>query len=202
MNMQNKIQNWNEVLLQADTKAKEVVDQATGQIYFEVAQYKNDNSMACKVINLVKEKTGKDWRFTFLNIDKVIFTTKHESNLEEFIKDYRFDINTENFAYSKVTVKEFDAIKRSNALDKVMARELPIQIHDLVGSTSRGFTDLNKMLKDELNKAKAPIVLHTPKSEHEVKLDDFQKEIIAEYSKPEHIATVKIVKAKSLGRGR
>lgn len=202
MNIQNKIQNWNEVLLQADKKVKEVVDQATGQFYFEVAEYKNENSMACKVINMIKEKTGKDWRFSFLNIDKVIFTTKHESNLEEFMDNYRFDINTENFAYSNVTVKEFDVIKRSNALDKVMARELPIQISGLVGSSSRGFTDFNKMLKDELIMKNPPVVLNTPKSEYKVELDDFQKELVAEYSKPEHKATVKVAKAKSLGRGR
>ena len=246
MNIQNKIQNWNVVLLQADKKVKEVVDQATGQYYFEVAEYKNDNSMACKFINVIKEKTGKDWRFSFLNIDKVIFTTKHESNLEEFIKDYRFDINSGSFAYTNVTVKEFDAIKRSNALDKVIAREMPIQIEELVGGTTRGYTDIDKIINRELIKKNPPMILDTPKGdmfssmleelnngkhkelreaiaigatgrlhnsvfvgdsspirqEPKVELDDFAKELVAEFSKPEHKNTVKIVKSKDLGRGR
>lgn len=202
MNISNKINMWNEVLSQADTKVKQVVDQASGEFYFEVAKYRNDNSLACRAINKIREKSGVDLRFSFINMGKVLFTTKHEANLEDFIKDYRFDINTENFAYSNVTVKEFDAIKRSNALDKVMAKELPIQMAELVGSTSQGYTDINKMMKSELSEKIPPVLVDTPKSEYKVELDDFAKELITEFSKPEHKNTVKIVKSKSLGRGR
>ncbi len=204
MNITNKINMWNEVLLKADTQVKQVVDQTSGESYFEVAKYRNDNSLACRAINKIREKSGVDLRFSFINMGKVLFTTKHEANLENFIKDYRFDINTENFAYSKVTIKELNAIKRSNALDKVMAKELPIQLAETVGSTSRGYTDLNKVLETELRKKISPTMLEleTPKGEYKVELDDFAKELISEFSKPEHKSTVKIVKSKSLGRGR
>lgn len=202
MSITNKINRWNEVLLKADTQVKQVVDQTTGGLYFEVAKYRNDNSLACRAINKIREKSGIDLRFSFINMGKVLFTTKHEANLEDFIKDYRFDINTENFAYSNVTVKEFDALKRSNALDKVMAKELPIQMAEIVGSTSRGYTDLNKVLDNELRTKIPPTMLDTPKGDYKVELDDFAKELITEFLKPEHKNTVKIVKSKSLGRGR
>lgn len=202
MNITNKINMWNEVLLRADTKVKQVVDQTSGDTYFEVAKYRNDNSLACRAINKIREKSGVDLRFSFINMGKVLFTTKHEANLQDFIKEYRFNINTENFAYSNVTVKEFDAIKRSNALDKVMAKELPLQMAELVGSTSRGYTDLNKVLETELRKKIPPTMLDTPKGEYKVELDDFAKEVVSEFSKPEYKNTVKIVKSKSLGRGR
>lgn len=183
MNITNKINMWNEVLLKADTKVKQVVDQTSGDTYFEVAKYRNDNSLACRAINKIREKSGVDLRFSFINMGKVLFTTKHEANLEDFIKEYRFNINTENFAYSNVTVKELDAIKRSNALDKVMAKELPIQMAEFAEKTP-------------------PIMLDRTKGEYKVELDDFAKEIITEFSKPEYKSTVKIVKSKSLGRGR
>lgn len=206
MNITNKINMWNEVLLQADTKVKQVVDQASGEFYFEVAKYKNDNSLACRAINKIREKSGVDLRFSFINIGKVLFTTKHEANLEDFIKGYRFDINTENFAYSNVTVKEFDAIKRSNALDKVMARELPIELPSMelggTGASSKRYIDINKVLETELRTKIPPTMLDTPKGEYKVELDDFAKELVSEFSKPEHKNTVKIVKSKSLGRGR
>lgn len=236
MNITNKINMWNEVLLKADTQVKQVVDQTTGGFYFEVAKYRNDNSLACRAINKIREKSGIDLRFSFINMGKVLFTTKHEANLEDFIKDYRFDINTENFAYSKVTIKELDAIKRSNALDKVMAKELPIlsshtidsetwakissvakqqsEHLKLVVGQSRG-TARSSPLKEitnevfkaqrnpkEISSEDKPTIIDTPKAEYKVELDDFAKELISEFSKPEHKNTVKIVKSKSLGRGR
>jgi hypothetical protein len=42
----------------------------------------------------------------------------------------------------------------------------------------------------------------TPKSEYAVELDSFTKELISDFSKPEYRQKVKIVKSKSLGRGR
>jgi hypothetical protein len=202
MSITNKINMWNGVLLKADTKVKQVVDHTTGEFYFEVAKYRNDNSLACRAINKIREKSGVDLRFSFINIGKVVFTTKHEANVEDFIKDYRFDINTENFAYSKVTIKELDAIKRSNALDKVMDKELPININALShihiplpkGDYSNNHTELSKRVPS--------MTIDTPKSEYKVELDDFAKELISEFSKPEHKNAVKIVKSKSLGRGR
>lgn len=203
MSITNKINMWNEVLLKADTKVKQVVDQTTGGLYFEVAKYRNDNSLACRAINKIREKSGVDLRFSFINMGKVLFTTKHEANLEDFIKDYRFDINTENFAYSKVTIKELDAIKRSNALDKVMAKELPVNFEDLnngkhkepreviaIGGTGR--------FHNSVFVGDSSPIRQGPK----VELDDFAKDLISEFSNPEHKNTVKIVKSKSLGRGR
>jgi len=41
-----------------------------------------------------------------------------------------------------------------------------------------------------------------PALEYAIELDSFQQELVAEFSKPEHKNKVKIVKSKSLGRGR
>lgn len=211
MNITNKINMWNEVLLKADTKVKQVVDQTSGDTYFEVAKYRNDNSLACRAINKIRDKSGVDLRFSFINMGKVLFTTKHEANLEDFIKEYRFDINTENFAYSNVTVKEFDAIKRSNALDKVMAKELPIKVEpnswqkemvEAVANVSN-FGEAKALYENgKIKIADKPTIIDKPESEYKVELDDFTKEVVSEFSKPEYNCTVKIVKSKSLGRGR
>ena len=186
MNITNKINMWNEVLMDANTKVKQVADQATGELYFEIAKYKDNNSMPCRAIKKIRETTGIDLRFSFINLAVVLYTTKHEANLEDFIKNYRFNINRDNFTYSNVTIKEFDAIKRSNALDKVMAKELPI--------ATGTHTNAEKM--KAFQHTVRPTLVNKPKGEYAVELDEAQKDLINELSKPQYKNSVKIVKAK------
>jgi hypothetical protein len=173
MNITTKIDRWNETLIETNIKIKQVADQASGTHYYEIAKYKDDNSLTCKLINGIKKKIGLDLRFTFLNIGKVIFTTKHERNLEDFINDFKFDICKDGFAYEGVTIKEYDSARRSAALDKVMSKELPIKLEP-----------------------------KSPTPGYAVELDSFQKSSINDFSKPSFKNKVKIVKSDSFERGR
>lgn len=153
MDITKKLDSWNEVLMKANMKVKRIPDQASGEYYYEVAKYDLDNSHISKLISKIHKRTGVDMRFSFINLSEVLLTTKHFGNVEDFLKEFKFDVVEGSFVHEKTTVAEFKA---------------------------------------------AP----APDSEYAVELDPFQKDLIGEFSKPEYRHKVKIMKSKSLGRGR
>ena len=214
MDITKKLDSWNEVLMKANMKVKRVADQASGEYYYEVAKYDLDNSTISKLISKIHKRTGIDMRFSFLNISSVLYTSKNFNDLENFVESMKFDLVDENFAYSQLKISDH----RSNAINRSAIEEVLAGI-----GTTRGRHDVDKVVASEIAKnicttaqhrfdsvkgeikteALAPTMTE-PKTQDDyaVELDSFQQELISEFSKPEHKNKVKIVKSKSLGRGR
>lgn len=214
MNITKQLDSWNATLNKADMKVKRVADQASGEYYYEVAKYDLDNSTISKVISKIHKSTGIDMRFSFLNISSVLYTTKNFNELENFVESMKFDLVDENFAYSQLKISDH----RSNAINRGAIEE----VLESAGTT-KGRHDVDKVIASEIAKKTSPMAQHRfdsikgdiktevpaatmiepkTKGDYAVELDPFQQELISEFSKAEHKNKVKIVKSKSLGRGR
>lgn len=107
MNITNKLNTWNEVITKANLKAKQVVDHQTAEVYFEVAKYNDNNSFVCNIVKKIFKNTGVDLRFSFVNINSVIFTSKNFNELEDFITSMTFDLVDENFIYQQTSIAAY-----------------------------------------------------------------------------------------------